>query len=51
MGAGLVAITACFGYLYYMNHSYRKDNPTSKVYVAIDENGEAILSKRKSRWD
>lgn len=47
---GLVAATACFGYLYYWNHSQRT-NPNSPTYVAVNEDDTLTIRKRSSRWN
>ncbi|KAH9388567.1 protein of unknown function (DUF4500) [Tyrophagus putrescentiae] len=50
MAFGLVAATACFGYLYYWNHSQRT-NPNSPTYVAVNEDDTLTIRKRSSRWN
>lgn len=46
--SGLVAITGCAGYLFYMR-SQRKPDATD--YVAIAEDGTESLQVKKSKWD
>ncbi len=47
MTIGLLAITACSGYLLYMRTQYENMG----YYVAVKEDGSEHLQQKKSRWD
>lgn len=47
MAAGLLAITGCAGYLFYMRTKYENMG----FYVAVQEDGTQQLQTKKSLWD
>lgn len=47
MSIGLIAITACTGYIAYMRSAYEDLG----YYSAIKEDGTEQFIKRKSKWD
>ena len=44
---GIGAATFTFGYLIYMREKWRKQ----KVYTAINDDDELVVTKKASRWD
>lgn len=50
MAAGGIAITSCFGYIYYMRMKATQSSE-GETYVAVTESGEEHLVPKKSKWD
>jgi hypothetical protein len=51
MTAGLVAITGCVAYLYYMNLQHKKIADDKSVHVGLAEDGNLYIRPKKSSWD
>ncbi|XP_046743398.1 small integral membrane protein 8 [Diprion similis] len=47
MALGVLAMTGCAGYIFYMRSKYEEMG----YYSAIEEDGKETFKKRKSKWD
>ena len=47
MWFGGITFLSCVSYICYMKYQYKDQ----KVYTAIDDNNELVLTKKRSGWD